>query len=605
MPVISLSATPSQINAAQGATFTASISRANRRSATSINFTMSGTALLGADYSLSNAQRFVIPAGATSGSVTLSPLASSGNAHAAVMTLQSGKTFRLDTARSASVTINPIALPTPTPTPVPTPAPSATPVSSPTPRPTPAQSVWIAIRTDGLAGSGTQSDPYDGSTREKFDAVMSNLQGLTNLGVNLGPGTFRTATMKSWVVRPGWVIAGSGMYDTVIQLSGSVAGFHSGVGCLSSDPNISTDTVVIRDLTCDSNWDELGPTADAGLGARTVTDAVISAGSPVITSASADFSPADYSRTIVGAGIPSGATIVSAQDAEHATISQPAVANASAVSLTIGGEKNVKTGAIALWGSNNLIQNVRSINTYGSAANLLEQFVILLGGPRDSDGTGNVIQSCRVELPRGNYGNPYALSGWSPHFITNSKVLASYAEGRNDGWMTGFTTGGVNLAFVKNCEVDGNTFVDCLGAVYQDTGTTDGFRVTNNTVIRGAMGVSFVSADPGPKQNIVIAGNNLQIQNRIKDGAAYGVYFSHTGASNVTIDNNTITMDCSAKGHPGFFGVRASPLDASVISNNTFILTGSFYFNNEVVGSGNTVSNNKMGDGSPVVGLTP
>src|SRR5436309_13493066 len=35
--------------------------------------------------------------------------------------------------------------------------------------------VWIAVRTDGVAGSGTQNDPYDGSTQAKFDALMNAL----------------------------------------------------------------------------------------------------------------------------------------------------------------------------------------------------------------------------------------------------------------------------------------------------------------------------------------------------------------------------------------------------------------------------------------------
>jgi len=33
--------------------------------------------------------------------------------------------------------------------------------------------VWVAYRTDGVAGSGTQSDPFDGSTQAKFDALMN------------------------------------------------------------------------------------------------------------------------------------------------------------------------------------------------------------------------------------------------------------------------------------------------------------------------------------------------------------------------------------------------------------------------------------------------
>ena len=32
--------------------------------------------------------------------------------------------------------------------------------------------VWIAARTDGIKGSGTASDPYDGSTAAKFDTRM-------------------------------------------------------------------------------------------------------------------------------------------------------------------------------------------------------------------------------------------------------------------------------------------------------------------------------------------------------------------------------------------------------------------------------------------------
>jgi hypothetical protein len=213
------------------------------------------------------------------------------------MNLQPGKTYQLSAARNASVVINSTIGSSPTPTP------------SATPRPTPTQSVWIAVRNDGIAGSGTLGDPYDGSTQLKFDAIMSNLQGMGDLTVNLGAGTFRTSVNKSWVIKPGWVVAGAGMYDTTIQLSGTVTGFHGGASCLWSDANIATNNVVIRDLTCDANWDELGPTADPGAGARSVTDGVISILSPVIISATGNFSPADYSRTLTGAGIPAGSTI--------------------------------------------------------------------------------------------------------------------------------------------------------------------------------------------------------------------------------------------------------------------------------------------------------
>ena len=44
--------------------------------------------------------------------------------------------------------------------------------------------VWIALRTDGLKGSGTASDPYDGSTAARFDARMSELPTNTRKGVS-------------------------------------------------------------------------------------------------------------------------------------------------------------------------------------------------------------------------------------------------------------------------------------------------------------------------------------------------------------------------------------------------------------------------------------
>jgi hypothetical protein len=52
--------------------------------------------------------------------------------------------------------------------------------------------VWIAARTDGIKGSGTASDPYDGSTQARFDARMSELQ--PNTRVHLGQEAVRRGT---------------------------------------------------------------------------------------------------------------------------------------------------------------------------------------------------------------------------------------------------------------------------------------------------------------------------------------------------------------------------------------------------------------------------
>jgi hypothetical protein len=398
------------------------------------------------------------------------------------------------------------------------------------------------VRTDGLAGSGTQADPFDGSTPAKFDALMLSYYWTYNLGVHLvGPGPFRTYVNHQWAVRPGWVLSGDGMYSTTLQMVGSVAGIHHGLNCISSNPNISSDYITIQDLTVDCNWAQLSQTADTGA----------------------------------------------------------------------GGEKNIATTAIVLWGSNNLIQRVRAINCYGSWANLKESFGISLNAPVSSDGTNNVIQSCRSELPQGNMQDAFALAGWlnsTPyHLISNSKVLSSTAVGVNNGNVSaGFTSGGVNFAHVQNCIIDSNTFIDCYGAAYLDYFySVDGIQITNNTVIRGWLGVGLVG-NILPKQNILISGNSFNIQNRVPGGGTYGIVVNNQVATNVTIDRNTITFDTSGSGLPSnsfFQGIGVSLLNTATISNNTIANNVPFVFYNTASGSGLTMFNNRTPIGALIRGL--
>ena len=56
--------------------------------------------------------------------------------------------------------------------------------------------IWVAARTDGIAGSGTLNDPYDGGDPDVFDDLMRTFASETTatqgVRVNLGPGTFQT-----------------------------------------------------------------------------------------------------------------------------------------------------------------------------------------------------------------------------------------------------------------------------------------------------------------------------------------------------------------------------------------------------------------------------
>jgi len=274
-----------------------------------------------------------------------------------------------------------------------------------------------------------------------------------------------------------------------------------------------------------------------------------------------------------------------------------------------GGEKNIKTGAVTLWGSNNLVDHVRAINSFGSRANEQEQFVFFLVGPRSADGTNNVIQFCRAEQPQGNYGFAFGLAGWidsiANHILTNSKVIGCTAVGVNNGMATGFTSGGVSFGNVKVCRIDGNTFIDCAGAGYTDTGTIEGLSITNNTVVRGWLGVGIMSTVE-PKGKIEISGNTFSIQNRARSGLLpAGIYIGEAPVTKITVTNNTITFDTSGHGAMAFWGIGIAPVNSALVYNNVIgpIDPTAYVLYNHVTGSGVILSNNREPNGARVPGL--
>jgi hypothetical protein len=406
--------------------------------------------------------------------------------------------------------------------------------------PVSAREVWVAVRTDGQAGSGSESDPYDGSTMDKFDAMMGdNSKTPPYTTIHLGPGTFRSSASDQnhkWQVKAGWVVEGAGMYSTTVQMGGSVAGIHHDLEAFKSDCTVSTDNVTIRDLTVDCNWAELSVTADTG----------------------------------------------------------------------VGGEKNIKVSAVCLYGSNNLIERLRHINTYGSAANGQEEFGVFLSAPWPMDATGNRISHCRAELPAGNYGSAFNIAGevsFSPiRYVIDSKIDHCTVIGINNGLSTaGFTNGLGGTAFARNFEMSDNFVTDCAGVFYSDTGSLENIQITSNTVVRGWQGVGLASRTM-PKQNITISGNNFSIQNRVIGAGSSGIVAGYGATTNLTVSNNTITFDTSGGGMLNFRGIAMSLLNNATVSNN-IIGTANWPVSNAATGTNVTLSNNRHPDGTLVPGL--
>lgn len=87
---------------------------------------------------------------------------------------------------------------------------------------------YITIRNDGVIGSGTPDDPYNGSTPDLLDDLLNDVEKIAaNMTIRFGPGIFRTrgghgsshAINIGWLPQSGQKFIGSGMYQTVLQLS--------------------------------------------------------------------------------------------------------------------------------------------------------------------------------------------------------------------------------------------------------------------------------------------------------------------------------------------------------------------------------------------------
>jgi hypothetical protein len=110
-PKISVAVSPTQIHSGEDATFTVLASSATSQS-TTVNYSMSGSAKLGSDYTLSGMTgQIEIPAAQSSGSVTLhANVNSSGKKQkkkTASMILQSGTGYKVGTPKKATLTITP------------------------------------------------------------------------------------------------------------------------------------------------------------------------------------------------------------------------------------------------------------------------------------------------------------------------------------------------------------------------------------------------------------------------------------------------------------------------------------------------------------------
>lgn len=120
-----------------------------------------------------------------------------------------------------------------------------------------ARTVWIAASNYG-SQKGTRLNPLDGSTAEKFDALMRAFPPHTT--VNLLSGVFLTTGSASynegqgWWVKTGWKVRGRGPDKTIVrQVNYPLFAWGSRHGTFEMTM-YDTGGVEIADLTVDENW---------------------------------------------------------------------------------------------------------------------------------------------------------------------------------------------------------------------------------------------------------------------------------------------------------------------------------------------------------------
>jgi hypothetical protein len=113
--------------------------------------------------------------------------------------------------------------------------------------------IYLAVRTDGIAGTGTAANPFDASTPAKYDQLLAAHS--QNTIFNYAPGTYQTT---------GWFYGarqtagtncqhnGAGIDQTIIQLVGANSTTSDGV-IFGSDYDATADGFEIQNLTLDCN----------------------------------------------------------------------------------------------------------------------------------------------------------------------------------------------------------------------------------------------------------------------------------------------------------------------------------------------------------------
>jgi hypothetical protein len=375
--------------------------------------------------------------------------------------------------------------------------------------------VWIAVRTDGKSGDGTQRNPFDGSNQAKFDAILHRYyaNNTQNLVVHLAPGNFLTSgsagynSTAGYYLHKGWNIRGSGMDVTTLTHSPAPpprwpSGPAKHLVLEASIYNQDSDGIEISDLTIDANWPNCS-----------------------------------------------------------------------------GGYTNKAVDAIGLWGSNCRVSRVHIKNTYGNVASGMESFGIGIGPSFNQSNstvypvTNAVIEDCVADNYQGDYGaafsvGPFTGTGapapyWSNLEVIGCTVFNWFGSGARMGASV------IRNCYAYNCNqvirvdtvnsddsqmvITGNNFFNCKGNVIDLTPALGGHNlvkpiISNNNIEITDQGGAAIALEGGNGQCVidaVVSGN--RIWQKFVGGRVTPYSFYFAGANGLVVRDNIINDGLTAR----------------------------------------------------------
>lgn len=121
--------------------------------------------------------------------------------------------------------------------------------------PQPTRHFWVALRSDGNAGTGSETDPFDAGSVQKLNNLFENFRNYgDNLTIHFAPGTYYGD--RQWQPKNNWNICGAGIDRTIFKTKANPAVIGTVGFCAGSYEDGPTD-FHISDVTFDFNVPEL------------------------------------------------------------------------------------------------------------------------------------------------------------------------------------------------------------------------------------------------------------------------------------------------------------------------------------------------------------